>query len=105
PYSKFGNPVMLPPGFARLETKPEVTGSATITNTIGKVRVACCNAATDGVEVAKMTSRGSAANSIAAFRLVSGSPVLHRYSTCKLRSVVHPIRCFLKERRDARLRF
>jgi len=40
--------------------------TATITKTIGKVRVACRNAATDGVAVAKMASRGSAANSVAA---------------------------------------
>ena len=90
PYSKFGNPVMLPPGFPRLETKPAVTGSATITNTIGKVRVASCNAATDGVAVAKMTSRGFAANSVAAFRK---SAVVQRYSICKLRPSLQPNLC------------
>ena len=30
----FANPVALPPGFARLETKPDATGSATSRNTI-----------------------------------------------------------------------
>ena len=35
------NPVALPPGFARLATKPAPTGSTVITNTIGTVRVAC----------------------------------------------------------------
>ena len=32
----------LPPGRARLSTKPAPTGSGTITNTIGTVRVICC---------------------------------------------------------------
>jgi hypothetical protein len=34
------NPVMLPPGWSRLVTKPWPTGSMTFTNTIGMVRVA-----------------------------------------------------------------
>jgi hypothetical protein len=34
-------PVMLPPGFAKLETKPCPMGSATFTNTIGTDRVSC----------------------------------------------------------------
>src|SRR6185369_978719 len=36
-------------GLRQTGTKPEATGSATITNTIGRVRVACCSATTDGV--------------------------------------------------------
>ena len=39
-------PVALPPGRARLSTKPAPTGSATLANTIGTVRVACSNGAT-----------------------------------------------------------
>ena len=39
-------PVALPPGRAKLATKPAPTGSVTTTNTIGTVRVACCNGAT-----------------------------------------------------------
>ena len=35
----------LPPGRARLSTKPAPTGSPTTGNTIGTVRVACSNAA------------------------------------------------------------
>ena len=38
--------VALPPGRAKLETKPAPTGSMTTTNTIGTVRVACSNGAT-----------------------------------------------------------
>ena len=42
-------PVALPPGRARLSTKPAPTGSATTANTIGTVRVACSNGATVAV--------------------------------------------------------
>ena len=38
----------LPPGRAKLSTKPAPTGSRTIANTIGTVRVACSNAAVPG---------------------------------------------------------
>ena len=49
PYSNWIKPVALPPGRARLSTKPAPTGSATFTNTIGTVRVACSNGATAAV--------------------------------------------------------
>ncbi len=39
PYSNTEKPVALPPGRARLSTKPAPTGSATCTNTIGTLRV------------------------------------------------------------------
>jgi len=42
-YSNKRNPVVLPPGLAKLLTNPSLTGSAVPTNTIGIVRVACCN--------------------------------------------------------------
>ena len=71
PYSKFMNPVMLPPGRERLSTKPAATGSETSTNTIGTVRVAGCNAPTIGVAAAKMTSGARAANSAAYLRISS----------------------------------
>ena len=45
-YSNSMKPVTLPPGRARLSTKPAPTGSATIANTIGTVRVACSNGPT-----------------------------------------------------------
>src|SRR5262249_31318886 len=51
-YSKFMKPVMLPPGRAKVSTKPAPTGSETCTNTIGRVRVACRNAATLSVPLA-----------------------------------------------------
>src|SRR5215469_14994141 len=40
PYSNCINPVALPPGFDRLLTMPEPTGSGTITKTIGTGRTA-----------------------------------------------------------------
>jgi hypothetical protein len=46
PYSNSMKPVALPPGSARLLTKPAPTGSGTIANTIGTVRVACSNGPT-----------------------------------------------------------
>ena len=42
-------PVVFPPGRARLSTKPLPTGSMTVTNTIGTVRVASCKAASAGL--------------------------------------------------------
>src|SRR5262249_24475134 len=41
PYSIEVKPVALPPGCARLSTKPAPTGSGVSVNTIGTVRVAC----------------------------------------------------------------
>ena len=67
-YSSCMNPVVLPPGRARLSTKLVPTGSTTIANTIGMVRVACCNAVADGVVVARITSGASATNSAASLR-------------------------------------
>src|SRR5262249_56255688 len=46
PYSNVANPVTLPPGRVRLATKPAPTGSGTVTNTIGTVRVARRNGPT-----------------------------------------------------------
>ena len=62
-YSNSKNPVVLPLGRARLSTKPLPTGSMTFTNTIGTVRVACCNAARAGLLEARMASGASAASS------------------------------------------
>ena len=49
-------PVILPPGRARLATRPVPRGSATATKTIGMTDVACFAARTGGVPVATMTS-------------------------------------------------
>jgi len=45
-FSKSMKPVALPPGRARLSTKPAAIGSAMTGNTIGTVWVACSNCPT-----------------------------------------------------------
>jgi hypothetical protein len=71
-YSNAVNPVALPPGRARLLIKPAPTGSMTPANTIGTVRVACCNTAKLELPSARMTSGASATNSLAYRRLAFG---------------------------------
>ena len=68
-------PVALPPGRARLSTKPAPTGSVTIGNTIGTVRVACSNGPTVEAPWARMTSGASATNSAAYLRMSVGIAV------------------------------
>jgi len=94
PYSKSVNPVALPPGCARLATKPAPTGSMTTTNTIGTMRVAFSNGATVAVPVpARMTSGASAANSAACLRMSSALVVAQRVSIRTLRPSVQPNCC------------
>src|SRR5215813_12147133 len=50
------NPVMLPPGCARLETKPLPTGSVICTKTIGMLRVSCCSGCNTSGLLARITS-------------------------------------------------
>ena len=49
PDSRIRRPVLLPPGRAKLATKPEPTGSVMLANTIGIATVSRYNAATKGV--------------------------------------------------------
>src|SRR5205807_7138135 len=70
PYSVKLNPVALPPGRARLSTKPPPTGSPTFTNTIGTARVASSKGGKLALPVARMTS-GASAISSAAYLLTS----------------------------------
>ena len=74
PYSNRAKPVALPPGRARLSTKPAPTGSATCTNTIGTLRVACNKGATVTVPEARRASGSSATSSAAYLRKLSASP-------------------------------
>ena len=53
----------LPPGRARLSTKPAPTGSGTIVNTIGTVRVACSIGMSPALPVVSRTSGASATSS------------------------------------------
>ena len=55
-YSRLLKPVMLPLGRARLWTNPCSSGSETVTNTIGIVRVSFCSGINAFVGPAKMTS-------------------------------------------------
>src|SRR5262245_54794691 len=52
-------PVALPPGRAMLSTKPPPTGSATLVNTVGTVRLTCRNGPRVVVPWARMTSGAS----------------------------------------------
>ena len=106
PYSYAMNPVALPPGRARLSTKPAPTGSGTITNTIGTVLVACSNGATAALPLARMTSGASATKSTACLRVSSASPAAQRVSIRTLRPI-GPAQLLqpLREHRDAGLPF
>jgi hypothetical protein len=73
--------VVLPPGRAKLATKPAPTGSITFANTIGTVRVTRCSAATFTLAEAKMTSGASATNSAAYLFESAGLPAVQRIST------------------------
>ena len=59
------NPVMFPPGRARLAMKPEPTGSLDVVITTGVFAVACWTAATTGFPPVTMTSRSRRASSAA----------------------------------------
>src|SRR5215831_19309788 len=72
-YSNTRKPVALPPGRARLSTKPAPTGSATAVNTIGMVRVDCSNGARVGLLLARITSGASATNSVVCWRILAAS--------------------------------
>jgi hypothetical protein len=87
-YSDDMKPVALPPGRAKLSTKPAPTGSPAIGNTIGTARVACSNGLTVEVPWARMTSGASAANSAAYLRASSALPPDQRISICTLRPMV-----------------
>src|SRR5262249_26734357 len=66
PGSKLENPVTLPPGLAKLSTKPSPTGSAHIANTIGTVWVCSNTAFVSGVSLTRITSGFKATSSTAA---------------------------------------
>ena len=72
-YSKFMKPVTLPPGRAMESTIPAPTGSETVTNTIGTVRVIDCRAVTLGVVLARTMSGASAMSSAASSRSPLGA--------------------------------
>jgi hypothetical protein len=75
---------------ARLSTNPAAIGSPAIGNTIGTMRVACCNGGMVESPVAKMTSGVSAASSAACRRISAALVVAHRISMLRLRPTVQP---------------
>ena len=60
------------------QTNPAPTGSMTLTNTTGRVRLNGCNATTAGLVAARMMSGASATNSAAYLRKRSASPAAQR---------------------------
>ena len=78
PYSNRVKPVALPPGRARLSTKPAPTGSVTCANTIGTVRVACCNGATVEVPCGQDDVRRERDQFRRVFAIASASPAPQR---------------------------
>src|SRR5262245_34677997 len=93
PYSNWLKPVALPPGRARLSTKPAPTGSGTMVNTTGMARVICNKGASDALPSATITSGASATNSAVFLRIRSASPALQRASSRRLRPSVQPTCC------------
>jgi hypothetical protein len=84
-------PVALPPGRAKLATKPLPIGSATIAKTMGMVRVCCSSAVVVGVVLERMTSGCSATISFAHRCLDSASSgAAQQVSIWVLRPWVHP---------------
>jgi hypothetical protein len=84
------SPVTLPPGRARLATRPAATGSVASGNTICTVRVSRNKGPTVEVPVARMTSGPSATNSAAYLRVSSVSNLVHRVSIRIFRPVIQP---------------
>ena len=83
-------PVTLPPGCAKLATKPLPTGSATVANTMGMVRVCCISARVVGVTCERIRSGRSATSSLAYRSLESELFAPQRVSIRMLRPTVHP---------------
>src|SRR5712671_4805276 len=81
---------MLPPGRDRLATKPLMTGSGTLANTMGVVRAASFNLTNDDAAAARITSRFSAANSFERAWISSALLSPHRYSILMLRPSIQP---------------
>src|SRR6516225_8935337 len=92
-YSNALNPVVLPPGRARLATNPAPTGSMTFANTIGTLWVTRCNAARFMLAEVKMTSGVSDTNSAAYLSESAGLPAAQRMSKRTLRPSVQPNCC------------
>jgi hypothetical protein len=81
--------VTLPPGCARLATRPPPTGSGPNGKTMGMIAVACFNVGT-AVAFVTMTSTLRRTNSAAISVLRSGRPSNQRYSNAMVRPSIQP---------------
>src|SRR4051794_41004822 len=81
---------MLPPGWARVWTKPWLTGSVTTANTIGVVAVRWRSSSTEGVPSASRMSGLSAISSSASRAMRARSPAPLRQSIDKLSCSFQP---------------
>jgi hypothetical protein len=93
PVASVVNPVIFPPGRARLATRPLPTGSATNVATIGMVVVARLAARAAGVDTVTMTSILSRTSSAAKAGSWSSLPAAQRYSTAMFCPSIHPSSC------------
>src|SRR5262245_34130456 len=84
------NPVIFPPGRAKLSMSPAPTASATTAKTMGIVLVACLAAIADGVLVVTMTSTLRRASSVASSCRRSTCPLANRYSTVRFCPSLYP---------------
>ena len=89
----FDIPVMLPPGRAKLVTKPEPIGSPANGKTIGIADVACFAASAGAVPVAIMTSTLRRTNSAAISANRALRPSAQRYSIAMVRPSIQPRSC------------
>src|SRR5262245_38967541 len=71
-------PVMLPPGRARLATKPLPTGSVIWAKMIGMLRVSCCSGCNASAVLTRMTSGSRLTSSFAWARMRAGSALPQR---------------------------
>src|SRR5262245_38959691 len=83
-------PVTLPPGRARLATRPVPTGSPAEAKTIGMTDVACLAARTGGVFCVRMTSTLRRMNSAAISAKRSACPSAQWYSIAMVRPSIQP---------------
>ena len=88
--ARVDRPVTLPPGRARLATRPVPTGSPATANTIGMADVACFAATTFAVPAVTMTSTLSRTNSAANSAKRSLRPSAQRYSIATVRPSIQP---------------
>jgi hypothetical protein len=86
-------PVTLPPGRARLATRPLATGSPALANTMGIIAVACLYARACGVPEATITSTLRRTNSAAIWAKRSARPSDQRYSIVMVRFSIQPSSC------------